>query len=129
MNEQDEISKRLEELLKQQKVLSKQIKEIRLLRKKNNCKVKINWKAIAFQQRIFDKIWDWASPHAKGNGITLAVVIGYIANLSTDPNKVKKSLEEIKKLQNLPEEVAIKKARSFINNKRNALHKNKNKWC
>lgn len=128
MKEENDITKRLKKLTEQSKALSTEIRRLRKLKKKVNSTEKINWKKIVFQKRIYDKVWDWASPHSKGNGITLSVLVCYIEQLPCDKSKIAKSIEEIKKLQKLPEEDAIKKARSYINNKRNAIHRNGNRW-
>ncbi len=117
MIDKNKIDEKLKDLINQSKALNVEIKRLQKLKKENQSIEKISWKIIAFQQRIYYKIWDWVNNN--GNGITLDVVVGYIANLPNNPKKVAASLEEIKKLRKLPEEVAIKKARSYINNIRN----------
>lgn len=99
---------------------SGKISKLRKLKKQQQPVERISWKTIAFQERINRKIWEWASPYSKGLGVTLGVVICYIANLPNNDRKVQKSLEEIKKLDKLPEKVAVKKARSYLNSRHNS---------
>lgn len=123
MEEQNKIDEKLKDLIKQSKALNAEIKRLQKLKKQNQSTEKINWKIISFQQRIYLKIWEWASLYSTDSKITLDTVIAYIANLPNNPKKVAASLEEIKKLQKLPEEVAIKKARSYLNNVRNTRNR------
>ncbi len=123
MEEQNKIDEKLKNLIKQSRKLNSEIKRLQKLKKQNQSTEKINWKIISFQQRIYLKIWEWASPYSTDSKIALDTVVTYITNLPNNPKKVAASLEEIKKLQKLPKEVAIKKARSYINNVRNARNK------
>lgn len=128
MNEQEKIENRLKELAKQSRAIAAEIKMLRKLKKAVSPQEKINWNVIAFQERIYHKIWDWASPHSRGKGVTLAVLKSFIARLPNNAKKVEASLNELEKLEKLPEEAAIKKARSYLNNKYWAIHRNGNRW-
>lgn len=128
MNEQEKIENRLKELAKQSRIISAEIKRLRKLKKAVSPQERINWNVIAFQERIYHKIWDWASPHSRSKQITLAAVKRFIANLPKNEKKVAASLQEIEKLEKLTEDVAIKKARGYINNKYWAIHRNGNRW-
>lgn len=117
----DKINAEIKDLsLEQQKIARKLLS---LKRDRNNLikSEQIKWSVLAFQDRIANSIWEWASPHS-GASTTLDDIVSQIESIGmknkTNARKAALSLEQLYRLKQLPKERQIQLARAFVNKRR-----------
>ena len=108
-------------------------KQIRDLRKSNAAKLgvnKIDWNTIAFQRKIYSKMWEYAGGDSVGDDIrcTLDNVVNFIKRIPGNKKKKAASLLEIEKLKRLPAAEQLKRARAYCHNKSASIDRNRGWW-
>ncbi len=124
----EQFEKRIKELQSEGKKIEAEIKRLRKEMRELNSTEKIRWNIIAFQQRIYFRISEWSSPYTSTPHKPIEYVENFIKSIPNNEKKVAASLQELEKLKALPLDVAITKARSYVNNKSTSIRRNGNRW-